>query len=144
MIGPVFQCDLDVDHRIPGNESFFQRFFYALFDSRDILARHSPAEDGVDKFEVFPIGKGFQFEFDMTVLTMTTTLLLMLAFYFRNAVDGFPVRDIYRFEDTFDAVFAFHLIHDVFQMDVAHAADEYLLAFGILFHLAGRLFFTDF
>ena len=29
-------------------------------------------------------------------------------------------------------------------MDVAHAADEYLLAFGILFHLAGRIFFTDF
>ena len=133
-----------MNHRIACNEAFFQRFFYAFFDSRDILARHSPAEDSIDKFEVFPVGKRFQFEFDMTILAMTTALFLMFAFYFRNTIDGFSVRNIDRFEDSFDAVFAFHLVHDVFQMDVAHAADEYLLAFGILFHLAGRIFFTDF
>ena len=143
MIGTIGQGNFDVDHGEAGDEAFFQGFTDAFFNGRDVLFRYGAAKDLIDEFKGFACRQRLDVQEDVAELTVAAALFLVFAFGCRLALDGFTIRDVNVFLFGFDTVFPFDFGQDVVEVDIAHAADDELLAFGALFDLARRVFFAD-
>ena len=130
MIGTIGQGDFDVDHGEAGDEAFFQSFTDAFFNGRDVLFRYGAAKDLIDEFKGFACRQRLDVQEDVAELTVAAALFLVFAFGCRLALDSFTIRDVDVFLFGFDTVFPFDLGQDVVEVDVAHAADDELFAFG--------------
>src|SRR5580765_7358848 len=87
VITAVEQRRLDIDHRITGQHSAFERFLNALVDRFDEFLRYRPANDLVDEFVPGPRWLRIEINLRVSVLTATTGLPDVLAFRFGVSAD---------------------------------------------------------
>ena len=75
----VVEGDLDVDHRVAGEEALDHGRAHALLDRRDEVARDGAADDLVDELEALAARQGRDFHPGVGELAAAAGLLLVLA-----------------------------------------------------------------
>lgn len=121
----------------------FPKFHGRLFQRPGCTVSVRRRQNLINEFKGFACRQRLDVQEDVAELTVAAALFLVFAFGCRLALDCFTIRDVDVFLFGFDAIFPFDLGQDMVEVDVAHAADDELLAFGALFDLARRVFFAD-
>src|SRR5579872_620631 len=125
VVGTVEGRDLDIDHRISGDDTRLDRFFDALVHSGDELPRNRTADDAVHEFITLS-RVGLELEPDVTILSAAAGLPDELALGLHFPANGLAIRDLRLADVGLDLEFALHAIDDDFKVQLAHSGNDRL------------------
>ncbi len=140
MVGAVVERDLEVHHRVAGEDPALHAVAHALLDRRDEVARDGAAEDVVDELEAAAARERLDAEPGVAVLAAPARLLLVLALHLGAALDRLLVGDARGQHVHVDVVLALHALHHHLDVELAHAGDQELLGLGIVVVVERRVF----
>ena len=144
MIAAVVERRLDIDHRIAGENAALHGFLHALIDRLDVFLRHRAPDDLVNELVAFARFIRIEADLGVSVLAASASLPDVLAFRFGMPANGLAIRHLWLADVGLDLVLAHHAVHNDFEVQFAHAADDGLPAVGIGVHFEGWIFLRQF
>ena len=94
VVRAVEQRDLDVDHRVAGDDAVFHLLLHALVDGRNVFARHDAADDLVDELVAGARLLRLDAQHDVAVLAAAAGLAHELAFLLDRFANRLAVGDL--------------------------------------------------
>jgi hypothetical protein len=99
----VDQGDLEVDHRVSGDDAALELGTDALLHGRDVVVRHRAAHHLVDELEACSARQRFHLDVAHRVLAVAAGLLDVPAVASGRRSEGLPQRHLHRFGVQLDA-----------------------------------------
>src|SRR5690606_3016149 len=124
MIRTVVKSDLDVDHRITGQDAVLHLLLDALVDRGNVILGHDAANDGIDKLVALTALQRLDAKPDVTVLTTPTRLPDELAFLLDQLADGLAVGNLRLADVALDLELPLHAVDNDLEMQLTHAGDD--------------------
>ena len=116
MVRAVVERDLEVEKRIPSNNSAQSGLTNTLFDRCDVFAWNNSSLDLIDKLDPRPRLRRLNAHARMTILTAPAALTHELALSLCLPTNGLAIRHLRPANIRFDFVLPFHAIDDDLEM----------------------------
>ena len=144
MVRTESQADANIYHRITGYNTILQSVADTFIDRRDEFARNHTTFNFIDKFIACTTRlHRFHFDHNMTILTFTTRLFNVFGFGLHFLTDSLAVGYLRRTYVGFHTKFAFHAVHNNFQVQFAHTGNNGLAGLFISTHTERRVFLSQ-
>src|ERR1019366_4485062 len=140
VIAAVVERGLHVHHFVAGKNAAFHGFLDALVHWLDKFLGDHAAHNFVNKFVALTRLVRFQTNAHVAILAASPGLANVLALRLRLLADGLAIGDLRLADVGLHVELAHHAVHDDFQVQLAHAADDGLSTVGIDIDLKGRGF----
>src|SRR5262245_5034047 len=141
VVSAVAERDLDVDHRIAGENAELHGLLAARVNRRDVLLGDSPTGDLVHELVATVIAPGgLEVDEDARVLPGAAGLLLVgVLDLLHLAADGLPVGHLRLADICLDPELAAHPVDQHLEVQLAHACDERLTGLLVGAYLEGGI-----
>src|SRR6267143_44921 len=137
VVGAVGEPNLDVDHRVAGQDTRLERLADALLDRRDVFPRNRAADDLVLELEPLTGLIRLDLEIDVAVLAAAARLAHVAPLRLGRLADGLAVGDLGLADVGLHPELAQQAVHDDLEVQLAHAVDERLSRLLVARHAEG-------
>ena len=120
VIRTIVQRDLDVDDRVPGENTGEHGALNTGIDRGNVFLGDRAADEGVDKLVTLAGLVGLDMDLDVTVLTLTTALTGVLGILIDSLSDGLLVGDLRSADIRLDLVLTEQAVDNDLQMELPY------------------------